>query len=259
MLSHDNEHDSFNNPDDETAPRGMINVWPYGRIKQDSLIGRRFKTEEELNAGGPPERDKHFVSYVIGLDPGRVRDYSGLVIIEPRFVGDVGHYLVRAVARYRLGIPYANIISKTKRVYDKLRDETIKKDTQKFECSIVADATGVGAPLVDALRDKMPYADIISAIFTGGYEARFDGDMLYLPKNVAVSTLLACFESGRIHISEKLQLRDALFDELQNYELRVTDEGAERFDHKSSGFSDLLSALMLAVFYSERRRPAILF
>jgi hypothetical protein len=259
MLSHDDEHDFLKNPVDETAPAGFINIWPYGLVKQDSLTGRRFKTDDERQAGGPPERDKRFVSYIFGLDLGRVRDYSSLVIIEPRYVGDVGHYLVRAVARYRLGLPYANIISKTKRVYDKLRDETIRKNTQKFDATIIADATGVGAPIVEALRDKMPYADVRAAIFTAGHEARFDGDTVYAPKALCVSTLLACFESGRIHIPEELRLRGVLFEELQNYELRVSSEGSESFSGRGTTHDDVLSACMLAVFLAERQRPVILF
>ena len=89
--------------------------------------------------------------YAIGLDLAQVRDYSAIAIIEkvlppqPDALSSTSlnepEYHVRHVARFDLGTPYPDIVSRVGEMmqHPKLRDRT----------RLVLDRTGVGAPVAD--------------------------------------------------------------------------------------------------------------
>jgi hypothetical protein len=60
----------------------------------------------------------------------------------------------------------------------------------------------------------------------------YDNRQIRLPKNQLVSSLLGCFDSDRIFLSKRLRELDAMLEELQEFEIKISDEGRESFQCK---------------------------
>lgn len=72
-----------------------------------------------------------------------------------------------------------------------------------------------------------------------------------LPKNQLVSCLLGCFDSDRIFLSKRLRELDAMLEELQEFEIKIRDDGRESFNAKIGSHDDLLCALGIAAWCGE--------
>jgi len=95
--------------------------------------------------------------WVIGVDLGQRRDYSAVAAVEvfdavydqrDPFTADFirsRSYRVRGVERVRLGTPYPDVVRH-------LRD-VAQRTPLAGNCTLVVDATGVGAPVVDLVVD----------------------------------------------------------------------------------------------------------
>ena len=84
-------------------------------------------------------------SFTLGVDLGQARDRTALVVLE-RTCGDAGTaYHVRHIDRLAAGTPYPSQVSKVRTLLRHLE--------QLGSVSLVVDATGVGRPVVDMLRE----------------------------------------------------------------------------------------------------------
>src|SRR5213593_579438 len=94
--------------------------------------------------------------YFVGLDLGQTLDYSALAVVERAeiFLDEMDwvtyerrrrqRFRVPFLERVRLGTPYP-------RVVDRVR-EVVRAPELAGRCTLVMDATGVGAPVLDMLR-----------------------------------------------------------------------------------------------------------
>jgi hypothetical protein len=100
----------------------------------------------------------------------------------------------------------------------------------------------------------MPLAEFYRVYLTGGINAAIDYDnrQIKLPKSQMVSVLLSCFDSDRIFISKRSRELEAVKQELQNFEIKISDEGRESFNAKIGSHDDLLCALGIAAWCGEQ-------
>ena len=88
--------------------------------------------------------------FYLGIDLGKSRDHTAIVIVErvdlrSAYVGDVFDGLhLRYAERVALGTPYPEVVANVRRM--------VRHEKLRGQCAVVADATGVGAPVVDMLR-----------------------------------------------------------------------------------------------------------
>ena len=160
------------------------------------------------------------------------------------------HYIARHINRMPLGAPYTDVVKAIKDIDGKIRERTNGKTLAMY----VVDATGVGTPVIDLLRENVESARIKAAYLTGGMEARIErGITLYVPKDQMVSMLQVLLQTGRIHLPKTAEA-EALKEELLNYEIRISDGGRDTYGaFRTGSHDDLVSALGIAVFYSEKR------
>jgi hypothetical protein len=188
------------------------------------------------------------VAITIGVDIGKQRDPTAICVAEGEGRKVEGrtetHFNVRHLERLPLGTPYPQVVERIGRITDQVRARTGERPT------VFVDATGVGGPVVDLLRERVQSGLVVPVTFTAGdrrTESWEDGYLrVSLGKAHMVSRLQAMLESGRLHLPRTREA-GALTDELLNYELRVDDNANEKYGaFKIGTHDDLTTALGLA-------------
>ena len=107
------------------------------------------------------------------------------------------------------------------------------------------DATGVGKPVVDLLRDA---GLNVKEVYLNGTDQAITGERreLRLGKSLMVSRLQVLLQTGRIHLPSTPEA-GLLIQELLNYEIRVNDNANAQFGaFRIGAHDDLATALGLA-------------
>lgn len=133
----------------------------------------------------------------------------------------VTFYAVRFLERQALGTSYPKVAERLAEIVCKL-----ERDLSNTHLALVMDATGVGLPVVDMVRDALEGSrcTVTGAVLTGS--ERMDGSVgkreLRLGKLHLVSTLQALLQQGLIGLPNTGEARQ-LAQELLDFELRVND------------------------------------
>ncbi len=202
----------------------------------------------------------------MGVDLGKVRDPSAIVVVEsfwhdrpatptfdhPSRTRDlVPAYHVTRIERFELGTPYPVVVD---RVLD------LGANIGAFWC--VVDATGVGQAVVDMFsaeqRSRGVYWPRVDAYtLTGGEHG---GDRS-ISKTDLTGHIKRHTSAGTLVIDPPDQPNAAkLIQELQDFEVRITERGHDRYGAATeSAHDDLVIALGLAIFgctMDGRRKPS---
>jgi hypothetical protein len=222
--------------------------------------GGKVQTYEEYLAE-QLSKDYNKVSTCVGIDIGKVNDPTAIVVSTS--TGDSNIFKIPYLRRIPTGLSYVEIIERITQVLDNLVDllqshyskvYAIPKLLPKTETVarnhlwVMVDATGVGQPVVDLLREARPKLRITAVTFTGGNEmdVSLGSKRGSLPKSYMVSRLQALFAVGRVELPDTPET-EALISELQDYEVRVSDSGRESYGaFKEGAHDDLVTALGLA-------------
>lgn len=163
--------------------------------------------------------------WVIGLDIGQRRDYSAIAILEcvDQVTGDRDpltyqfirrtEVRLRHVERVRLGTPYAAVVD---------RVATIVEDPRLRDGTLVVDATGVGAPVIELLRAARLPCRLIPVQITGGHDESLDGGYHRVPKRDLVTGLQVLFDRWPLEIVGGTPAVDALVRELVEFKAKPT-------------------------------------
>lgn len=188
------------------------------------------------------------VTITLGVDIGQKRDPTAVCVAEGEWRDVEGrtesHFVIRHLERLPLGTVYPRVADRIARVTDQVRARSGERPT------VFVDATGVGTPVVDLLRERVLSGEVVAVWFTYGDQRTetWEGDHLRvsLGKSHMVSRLQALIGSGRLHLPRSREA-GALTEELLNYELRVDQSGHESFGAFRTGtHDDLACALGLA-------------
>ena len=213
--------------------------------------------------------DRHEVTegrplgFVIGLDLGKSQDYSALAVDE-LFSAERLHYrrtafelqaaVVRRrpvirhqivnVYRYPRGTAYPEIYRSVQSVMRQLPARERKSD-------LLVDKTGVGAPVVDAMREMNMQPIAVS--ITGGRVANMnDSANFTVPKFMLASVLDICLAEERMEITEQAGGSAALRAELQGFHAKIKPSGHESLEAWREGVhDDLVLAVALAAWRAE--------
>ncbi len=156
-------------------------------------------------------------------------------------------YTARMIQRLPLNTPYPDVAAAIVDVVANLRLRTTRKPL------IYVDASGVGLPVVDLLRQALagkPHM-LTACLFT--YGDRYTNDRHYrtptasVGKAYLVSRLQALLQTERIKLPETSEAR-VLAKELQDYEIHIDqDANMKAGAFKVGTHDDLVTALGLAV------------
>jgi hypothetical protein len=120
-------------------------------------------------------------------------------------------------------------------------------------CRLVADATGVGAPVVDLLRAAHLPCSLTPVTITSGDRAHSQGDHWHVPKRDLLNNLLVLLEAGELRIPRKLTEAGALVRELSAVEMRHRPGGVRMGADGSGEHDDLVMAVALACWKAKRK------
>lgn len=197
--------------------------------------------------------------YFVGVDLGQAKDPSAIAVVErAEMKGGWDAVLwayrkevelrLRWLERLPLGMKYPEVEEWVGRV--------VAGVSWRGECELAADATGVGRPVVDHLREAGLGCRVRAVMVTGGQSERSDGDFDYVPKRDLISGLQMLFEYGELKIAQTLKHMEALKEEMADMRVKVTAAGNEQFGSWRQGeHDDLVFAIALACWSAKKRYP----
>jgi hypothetical protein len=197
----------------------------------------------------PPESS---VEYTIGLDLGKLQDYSALCVIE-RTAPPAGKatYAVRHLRRWPLGTNYTIVAA------------DVAELAYRPELNlprIAADATGVGTAVMEMIEQSLRakagdgrQVDLWPVLIGGGHSVRCDSKLTWhVAKAQLVSVLRALLSGRRLKIANELAEAAILFAELKAFSVKLTQAGNERFEAwRERDHDDLVLAVAMALWLAE--------
>lgn len=189
---------------------------------------------------------------VIGVDLGQKRDPTAVCVAELDLREAPGrrevHYLVRHLQRLPLGTPYPEVARKVARLAGSVGTRAGRPP------SLYLDATGVGQPVLDAVREELATGavrgrtcPVFAVYLLHGDERREEEGVVKLGKAWLVNRLQALLQARRVHLPTTPEAR-ALREELLDYEIRVDANAVDRYGaFRTGAHDDLVTALGLAV------------
>lgn len=192
--------------------------------------------------------------FYIGVDLGQSKDYTAITILENNFKylsinTKIPVYEVRHLERIKLGTSYPKIVKRLEALLQKIEIYHSQK-------VMLVDATGVGKPVVDMLRQG-DLCTIIGITITGGHEVTEVQDGFHVPKKELVAALQVLIQSERIKIAKDLEFADTLKQEILNFKVKLDDRtGHESFEAwREHEHDDLVLSTAIAAWYAFREEP----
>jgi terminase large subunit-like protein len=146
--------------------------------------------------------------------------------------------------RYELHTPYPEIVTRI--------GALIGTPPLRLHCTpLVVDGTGVGAPVVDMLRQAG--LGPTSVTITSGFTVICDQEdgSYRVPKRDLVSTMSVLLESRRLRIPRTLPIADLLDRELQEFRRTVTKVGNDTYAAERDQHDDMVLSIALAAWHRE--------
>ncbi len=179
----------------------------------------------------------------VGMDIGQKHDPTALAVVDREARTTTGrseiYHIVRHLERLPLGTPYPDVATRL----GALSMGLLERGTPAGE--IYVDATGVGLPVVDALRGAG--VRVTPVYFTHGDRrvVQHDGT-ISLGKAWLVSRLQVLLQTGLILLPRTAEA-EALARELLDYEIKVDQNANDTYGaFKVGAHDDLVTALGLA-------------
>ena len=185
------------------------------------------------------------MKYVVGVDLGQTADYTAITILEER---EENSYDVRYLERLR-NTPYPSIVRRL--------DHLVKRLPERP--SMAVDATGVGRPVIDMIRDANLPATIYPITLTGGDAVTQDGMERHVPKRDVASTIAVLLQTGRLRIARGLRESETLLRELLNFRVKISLSGHDTYEAwREQEHDDLVLAVGLAAWLFENGRDGFM-
>ncbi len=184
--------------------------------------------------------------YFAGLDLGQAQDFTALAIIERIKTGIDWQLNCLHLERFPLRTSYPAIVAQ---VCQRLAALTKINSPARIQTCLAVDATGVGAPVVDLFRQTRIDASLQPIQIVGGQNVSHEGGVTRVPKRDLVSCIQVGLQSKMLRIAPKLSEAETLARELQNFQVKITDQANDVYGAWRTGtHDDLVLAVALAVW-----------
>ncbi len=198
--------------------------------------------------------------HYLGLDLGQRHDNSAIAVVErveyrSAYGGtERGPAIVRYLERIPLGTSYPEVVAHVR--------ELVTSPLLRGRCAVVVDATGVGLPVVEMLRDAQLGCELSAVSLTSGdhESSRQQNGLTWynVPKKDVFGELLVLLERHDLRIPTKLKETGSLVRELSDIRLTRTETGTARLGADQSGqHDDLAMALALALWKGRKTTPPV--
>jgi hypothetical protein len=164
---------------------------------------------------------------------------------------DTDAWVIRHLERLPLGTAYPQVATHLALIVTRAWHQGRREVPATPLPTVRVDATGVGAPVCDLLRDELgPEVPLVAVTFTHGdqYTEDASGRTARLGKAYLVSRLQALLQTQRLRFPRTLAEAPALTQELLDYEIKVDQDANDRYGaFKVGTHDDLVTAVGLAV------------
>jgi hypothetical protein len=196
---------------------------------------------------------------VIGIDLGKMNDYSAVACIErvqkykswPHEKEHLGepYYRLMVLERFPLNTDWVKQAYFAQAIYEEIKARWSEK---KITPDIIIDAAGVGAPMLDMFKRLIPAA--MGCYFTSGHQVNKENGIYYVPKQQVVATTQIVSQARRIKFGQNIPDKEALKNEMLNFSYKINQEtGYVSFEHgKDSQKDDQVLAIAIALWYGEK-------
>jgi hypothetical protein len=184
--------------------------------------------------------------FVLGVDLGQAHDFTALVILE--LLEDELH--ARHIERLPLDMPYPQQVDRVAAL--------ASSPELAHSVRVAVDATGVGRPVVDMLRDELrpSRTPLVAITITGGTAATHIGSRWSVPKRDLIGAAQVALQTRELKIAAALPEAQTLADELRAYRVQISDDGRDSYGNgRTAPNDDLVLATAIAVYCTTRRSP----
>jgi len=176
--------------------------------------------------------------WTVGVDLGQTNDHTAVAVVQ--VVGTKSH--LRHLEQLPLGTSYPAIVERIGRMVATLPG-----------ARLVVDGTGVGRPVVDALRAAG--LSLIPISITGGNRAVRGSDGFWrVPKTELVRTVATALETGSLLVARGLPAGEAFLREMKAFGVVIGASGRIRFEGRGE-HDDLVLAVALALWQPTEGAP----
>ncbi len=185
--------------------------------------------------------------FFVGVDLGQAQDPTAIAILERRTEAPLSEFHCRHLERLRLGTSYPAIA-------DHVR-ELLEAPALKGQTELVVDATGVGRPVVDMLRQRE--LDPTAITITGGDAVTYDAGWR-VPKRDLVGSVQVLLQTDRLKIAAELPDQPMLIRELLAFRVKIdplTAHDSYGARVREGAHDDLVLAVAIAAWYGQRWQP----
>ena len=207
--------------------------------------------------------EKHYEQWIVGVDLGQRQDYTAVSAIQhtrtpipdqwqhDKRTGKLRQkveerFAVRGLRRLPLNMDYTD---QAVRIRQLMIDPPLRE-----QADLVMDDTGVGGPVGDLVAAHGQLRAVRVTITAGAEPMRLAHRKYSVPKLTLVSTLDARLNAGELVFAEDLPEREALKDELANFQRHVTAAGRSTFEARSNKHDDIVLSIALALWWCTERR-----
>jgi hypothetical protein len=184
--------------------------------------------------------------YFAGLDLGQRADYTALSVLERHGVGREAYYHLRHLHRYPLNTSYPSIVNS-------VRELCLREPLLSTKARLAIDSTGAGIPVVELFTLARPQlnAAITPISIHGGNEVVRAHGGFNCPKRELVSVVQAFLQTDRLKVAAELPLANVLIQELQTFEVSISESGFDSYNARTGQHDDLVLSLALALWLGQ--------
>ncbi len=198
--------------------------------------------------------------YFLGVDLGQAHDPTALAIVDRRDIRYRQHdpvtweryserqFTVRLLERIPLGTSYPDVVRRVAQI--------VSAPVLRGRISLVLDATGVGRPVVDMMREARLGCPLAAVTITGGDQQSNAGWQWRVPKRNLIAGLQAMVQMRTLRIPRGLPGAGELVKEMLGMRMSITLNRHETYGAWREGdHDDLVLALALAVWKANLPNP----
>jgi hypothetical protein len=194
--------------------------------------------------------------FYVCVDLGQLLDPTAVAVLErwDELTGELNRltfeqtkrrlFAVRWLEKMPLQTSYVDVVE---RIFS-----LVRQWKQLGPCAVVVDATGVGAAVLDMLRQQsFSECRLVPVVFTGGERDTFSVDRWHVPKRDLMQGLAVLLEGSGLQVEPRLPEGEALRRELRQVRWEISDSGRDLFGGEKE-HDDLVMAVALGVWWGRR-------
>ena len=198
--------------------------------------------------------------FFVGLDLGQSRDFTAIAVLErAELTGEwdavafgrkkTTALRLRYLERVSLGTPYPEVVERVKQV--------TRSADLAGRCQLIADATGVGRPVMDMLRRaELGSRRLWPVLITGGDTEKMADGYYRVPKRDLVVGLQVLLQRRELKIAAGLAFGKTLVREMMEMRVKITAAGNEQYGAWREGeHDDLVLAVALGCWGARKAGP----